>query len=168
MLSNHVTLLPSISAPWCLQICNHSPLLPLPFPLLMCCKYTIPYIEVSGMRGWWRAGPIIFSTSSSCNDPWVEELHFAKGCLQTTKQDTNYFNFFICCSLLETVSLNPNGMEVLGFWDLVSFLLMNLANFLKCCHHLDFSCKRTKPDDNKSDSNTLYMTTMIYFLWIAV
>lgn len=115
MPSNHVTLLPSISAPRCLQICNHSPLLPLPFPLLMCCKYTIPYIEVSGMRGWWRAGPIIFSTSSSCNDPWVEELHFAKGCLQTTKQDTNYFTFYL---LLFTGNC-PFGMKwdgSLGIW----------------------------------------------------
>lgn len=26
----------------------------------MCCKYTIAYVEVSGMRGWWRAGLVIF------------------------------------------------------------------------------------------------------------
>lgn len=41
---------------WCLQICNHS----LFYPPPMCSKYTIPYAEVSGMRGWWRAGPVIF------------------------------------------------------------------------------------------------------------
>lgn len=35
-------------------------LFPRRLPLSACCKYTILYVEVSGMRGWWRAGPVIF------------------------------------------------------------------------------------------------------------
>lgn len=46
-----------------LPICNHSLSSPPPslsLSLCMCCKYTILYVEVSRMRGWWRAGPVIF------------------------------------------------------------------------------------------------------------
>lgn len=61
---------------WCLQICNHSLFLPPPLlshSLCMCCKYTIPYVEVSGMRGWWRAGPVIFPPALKAAMTHVQE-----------------------------------------------------------------------------------------------
>lgn len=85
---------------WCLQICNHSLFSPffLWFSLCMCCKYTIPCVEVRGMRGWWRAGPVIFLQLLKLQWPMCTRVALCQRVFHVLL--TNYLSWiFICCLL---------------------------------------------------------------------